>query len=65
MIRLKASGSYRCHLRRNLLIAESGVLEFIQVKATDAESAARAALKVSGAIAVVEVERIEPVRVRA
>lgn len=51
--------SYRCYLQRSLMPSTTGVLEFIQVKAASATQAARAALAVSGAMAVVEVERIE------
>lgn len=50
---------YRCYLQLGTEIAASGVLPFLQLKAESAERAARLALAVSGAIAVVEVERIE------
>ena len=50
---------YRCYLQRSHQLAESGVREFLQLKARSTEAAARAALAVSGAIAVVEVERLE------
>lgn len=50
---------YRCYLQRSTEIAATGVLPFVQLKAKSAECAARLALAVSGAIAVVEVERIE------
>lgn len=51
---------YRCHLQRSHQIAETGVREYVQLKASNAEQAARIALMVSGAIAVTEVERLEP-----
>lgn len=50
---------YRCYLQLGTEISASGVLPFLQLKAESAERAARLALAVSGAIAVVEVERIE------
>lgn len=51
--------TYRAYLQRSLMPSATGVLEFIQLKAESATLAARAALAVSGAMAVVEVERIE------
>lgn len=51
--------SYRCFLARTLAIADTGVREFVQLKAPDADRAARLALAVSGAMAIVEVVRIE------
>lgn len=57
----RPSHAYRCYLQRSLMPSNTGVLEFIQVKAANATQAARAALAVSGAMAVVEVERIEQV----
>lgn len=53
---------YRCYLQRSNQISESGVREFLQLRAPTAESAARLALAVSGAQTVVEVERIEEAR---
>lgn len=50
---------YRCYLQRSTEPADTGVRPFLQLKAASAEAAARAALAVSGAIAVVEVERLE------
>jgi hypothetical protein len=52
---------YRCYLTHTLGIAESGVHPFVQLRAATAELAARLALAVTGAIAVVEVERLEEV----
>lgn len=52
---------YRCYLQHSTAIAESGVLPFVQLRARTAEIAARLALAVSGAIAVVEVERLEEI----
>lgn len=50
---------YRCFLHRGTQIAETGVREFVQLRARDADTAARLALAVSGADAVVEVVRLE------
>lgn len=50
---------YRCYLHRGDQIAETGVREFLQLRARDAGTAARLALAVSGAQAVVEVVRLE------
>ena len=50
---------YRCFLQYTTGVAESGVHPFIQLRARSAEIAARLALAVSGAMAVVEVERLE------
>jgi hypothetical protein len=52
--------SYRCYLQRSHQPAETGVREFVQLRAPDAQVAARAAIHVTGAMAVVEVERQEP-----
>ena len=53
---------YRCFLSRDMSPAETGVREFVQLRAKTAEQAARLALAVSGARAVVEVERLEDAR---
>lgn len=53
---------YRCYLQMSTELAETGVRPFLQLKAKTAELAARAALAVSGALAVVEVVRIEEAR---
>ena len=50
---------YRCFLQYSTEPAETGVRPFVQLKAKTAELAARAALAVSGALAVVEVVRLE------
>lgn len=55
----RSESRYRCYLNRSHAIAETGEREFIQLKATSASSAAHLALAVTGATAVVEVERIE------
>jgi len=52
---------YRCYLAHSLGIAESGVHPFVQLRAATAEIAARLAIAVTGAIAVVEVVRLEEV----
>lgn len=52
---------YRCFLQYGTQIAETGVQPFLQLRAATAELAARLALAVSGAIAVVEVVRLEEV----
>lgn len=57
---IKPLCSYRCFLQRSDQPAETGVREFVQLRAPDAEVAARAAIHVTGARAVVEVERWEP-----
>lgn len=56
---------YRCHLQRSTQIADTGVREFVQLRAQDAEQAARLAIAVTGAIAVTEVERLECAQERA
>lgn len=55
----RSESRYRCYLNRSHAIAETGEREFIQLKAPSAASAAHFALAVTGATAVVEVERIE------
>ena len=50
---------FRCYLHRGSAPADTGVREFIQLRARDATAAARLALAVSGADAVVEVVRLE------
>lgn len=50
---------YRCFLQYTTAIADTGVLPFVQLRAKSAELAARLALAVTGALAVVEVQRIE------
>ena len=50
---------YRCFLSRDMSPAETGVREFVQLRAKTAEQAARLALAVTGALAIVDVERIE------
>lgn len=50
---------YRCFLARSLTVADGGVHEFVQLRARDAGTAARLALAVSGAQAVVEVVRLD------
>lgn len=50
---------YRCFIRRHQQIADSGVLPFIQLQATNAEKAAELAFAVSGCLCVVEVLRLE------
>lgn len=50
---------YRCYLNRSHAIAETGEREYVQLRAASASTAAHLALAVTGAIAVVEVERIE------
>lgn len=52
--------SYRCFLVRSTAIVESGQLEYVQLRAQTAYEAARLALAVTGALAVAEVQRIEP-----
>ena len=52
---------YRCYLAHSLGIAESGVYPFVQLRAATAQIAARLALAVSGALAVVEVVRLEEI----
>lgn len=51
--------SYRCFLTRSFEIADTGVREWIQLRARDAVDAACLALAVSGANSVVDVIRIE------
>lgn len=50
---------YRCFIARSLATAETGEHEFIQLRARSATAAARLALAVTGALAVVEVIRLE------
>ena len=50
---------YRCYLQRSTQIVESGVMDFLQLRARTAEAAARLALAVSGALAVTDVVRLE------
>lgn len=50
---------YRCFLQYTTALAETGVLPFVQLRAKSAEVAARLALAVTGALAVVEVQRLE------
>lgn len=50
---------YRCFLARSLTVADGGVHEFVQLRASDAEQAARLALAVTGAVAIVDVVRLE------
>lgn len=56
--------SYRCHYTPKdrdgwPLPCESGVLPFVQVQATDAEAAQRAAFALTGC-SIAEVQRLEP-----
>ena len=53
------SSRYRCFLQHSTQPADTGVLPFVQLRAKSAELAARLALAVSGALAVVEVQRLE------
>jgi hypothetical protein len=55
----RSESRYRCHLIRTYAIAETGEREVVQLRAPSAALAARLALHVTGAAAVVEVERIE------
>lgn len=55
----RSESSYRCHLAQSNAIAETGERPWIQLKAPSAATAAHLALAVTGALAVVEVERIE------
>lgn len=50
---------YRCYLQFATELAATGVLPFVQLRARNAEIAARLALAVTGAVAIVEVERLE------
>ena len=52
---------YRCYLFPGLGLSETGVLPYLQLRAATAELAARLALAVSGALAVVEVVRLEEI----
>ena len=52
--------SYRCFVAYSLQIAENGVRPFVQLRARSACQAARLALAVTGAQAVVDVIRLEP-----
>jgi hypothetical protein len=54
-----STGRYRCFITRSYAMSETGVLEFIQLKASDAQEAARAAIWVTGALACIEVQRLE------
>lgn len=58
----RSESRYRCYLNRTHAIAETGEREFVQLRAPSAATAARLALAVTGATAVVEVERIEEAR---
>lgn len=49
---------YRCFLQLSTQPAETGVLPYVQLRAPDAEQAARRAHHVTGA-AIVEVQRME------
>ncbi len=53
------SRPYRCYLNRTTAVAETGERECVQLRAPSATIAARLALAVTGAAAVVEVERLE------
>ncbi len=55
----RSESRYRCYLNRTHAIAETGEREFVQLRAPSATLAAHLALAVTGAAAVVEVERIE------
>lgn len=55
----RSESRYRCYLTRSHQVAETGERESIQLKAPSAAIAAHRALHVTGAIAVVEAERIE------
>lgn len=50
---------YRCFIARTGDPSETGVREFVQLRARTAEQAARLALAVTGAATVIEVERLE------
>jgi hypothetical protein len=56
-----AMNRYRCYLFPGLGLSETGVLPYLQLRAATAELAARLALAVSGALAVVEVVRLEEI----
>lgn len=58
----RSESRYRCYLNRTHTIAETGEREFVQLRAPSASHAAHLALAVTGATAVVEVERIDEVR---
>ena len=58
----RSESRYPCYLNRTHAIAETGEREFVQLRAPSAALAAHYALAVTGAAAVVEVERIEEVR---
>jgi hypothetical protein len=53
---------YRCYLAHTLGISETGVHPFVQLQAASATLAARLALAVTGALAVVDVVRLEEVQ---
>jgi hypothetical protein len=55
----RSENRYRCYLNRSHTVAETGEREFIQLRAPSAATAAHLALHVTGATAIVEVERIE------
>ncbi|MFM1991314.1 MAG: hypothetical protein RJA99_4271 [Pseudomonadota bacterium] len=55
----RSDQTYRCHLARTHAVAETGERPFVQLRAPSAVIAAHLALAVTGAVAVVEVERIE------
>ena len=55
----RSESTYRCHLARSHAVAETGERPFVQLKAPSAATAAHLALAVTGAVAVIEVERIE------
>lgn len=50
---------YRCYLARSFDLSETGVREYVQLQARNAEHAARLALATTGATSVIEVERLE------
>jgi len=50
---------YRCYLARSRDISETGLREYVQLRASNAEHAARLALATTGAESVIEVERLE------
>jgi hypothetical protein len=55
----RSESRYRCYLSRSHAIAETGEREYVQLKAPSATAAAHLAAAVTGAISVVEVERLE------
>ena len=58
----RSESRYRCYLNRTHAIAETGEREFVQLRAPSAATPSHHALAVTGAAAVVEVERIEEAR---